>query len=52
MSGLRWVSSEAAIGAPVIAGAAVLGFVASWAFGEYVFDPKFGDDMKVWFKSR
>ena len=41
-----------AIGAPVIAGAAVLGFVASWAFGEYVFDPKFGDDMKVWFKSR
>ncbi len=41
-----------AIGAPIVAGAAVLGFLGSWAFGEYVFDPKIGDDMKALLKNR
>jgi hypothetical protein len=41
------------VGAPVVVGAALVGFGLSWAFGEYIFDGTLrGDDMKTWLKSK
>lgn|GEM_PF-5483306 len=39
------------VAAPVVAGAVIIGFAASWAFGEHVFDPVVGDDLKKWWKN-
>lgn len=40
------------VGAPIVMAAVVAGFATSWAFGEYVFDPKLGDNMKTWLKNK
>lgn len=61
MFGFGWVSTDrlvggavlGSVGAPVIVGAAILGFGVSWAFGEYIFDGTLGgDDVKKWLKSK